>query len=124
MYIIRIENEKDGLGIFHSRNKSDKVFGNLYKFKSLTNRHHKLFPPPQYDKCIQRYPNSDEFCAFKSTKQMEEHITKHEIKKLIKSGFIILLIKINKNKCEIGEYQILFKKKDIISCTNITELYI
>lgn len=118
---IRIEHSIDGLGVFRSEyglfhNK------NNYKYRQFTVNRHNNFPTPRIDAGIYRYANKDEFCAFKSLDQLNKWFTKRELKHFISLGFNIYSLDLK--RCIIGEYQILFEKKNIINKNNISELFL
>ena len=123
--ILRIEH-KDGCGIFRSH-----VCVNLNDFDTFSERHndfdtfserHNDFPTPNEDMFILRYVEEDEFCAFKSIEQLQEWVTADEIKQFIKLNCKVLLIDVS--ECIVGEFQILYKKENIIQTKDISELFI
>lgn len=119
MLIVRIENENDGLGVFrsHVKNVDDlptELCRNIY-------HRHSRFPTPNKDKKLGSI-DSDEFCAFKSINQLKRWFTKKELVEINKIGFKILLLDVS--NYAIGTNQILYKKKDIISIIDISELFI
>ena len=113
--ILRIEH-KDGCGIFRSH-----VCVNLNDFDTFSERHND-FPTPNEDMFILRYVEEDEFCAFKSIEQLQEWVTADEIKQFIKLNCKVLLIDVS--ECIVGEFQILYKKENIIQTKDISELFI
>lgn len=120
--IIRIEH-KSGKGIFTTKvNRRGNYLDEKYKWANELIERHDKFPAPYEDILINRNIKEDEFCAFKSIEQLQEWITKDEIKRLSKHNFKVLLIDVS--ECVIGEYQILYKKTDIIQSKDITNLFI
>jgi hypothetical protein len=113
--ILRIEH-KDGCGIFRSY-----ASGCLVNAKTFHERHNN-FPSPKDDMFILRNVEDDEFCAFKSIEQLQEWVTADEIKQFIKLNCKVLLIDVS--ECIVGEYQILYKKENIIQTKDISELFI
>lgn len=123
MEIIRVQHRIDGNGIFNSRTKSGKARASMMvDWEILQKRHLDLFPPPYDDILIKRFPLREEFCAFKSINQFQEWVNKDEIAELIRLGFNVLLLDVS--TCVIGEYQILFKKKNVIKTKDITHLFL
>jgi len=120
--IIRIEH-KSGKGIFRARiNRRGDCLDDKFKWADKLFDRHSDFPTPYRDSLINRPIEEDEFCAFKSIEQLQEWITKDEIKKLSKHNFKVLIIDVS--ECIVGEYQILYKKTDIIQSGDITSLFI
>lgn len=123
MIAIRIENISDGVGLFRHKNACGKETSDN-GFNRLITRH-KKFPVPFMDNYTDNYnirKNVDDFfehvCAFKSVKDLSKWVTKCELIRLKKLNFRVYEFELN--ECHVGEYQILFKKKNIISKKDIT----
>jgi len=113
--ILRVE-YTDGWGIFRSQ-----AWRQLSNSEDFINRH-KEFPTPQYDAYIDREPDTDEFCAFKSIEQFQQWVTPTEIKELIKEGCKVLLLDVS--AWVTGEFQMLYRKENIVQSKDISELFI
>lgn len=118
---IRIEHPKDGNGIFHSFNGIYPVLRTLSNYSQFTDRH-SSFLSPREDKLINRWPERDEYCAFKSASQLKKWVSKKELKEFINLGFKVLELHIS--ECMIGEYQILYKKSNVYKTNDITSQFI
>ena len=124
--ILRIEHPETGYGIFTS---SSTEIGKLMKTGAdwLLDRayfydRHDKFPTPSHDHGLKPYIRClDDFCAFKSIEEFQQWILPEETKQFIKMGFKILLLDVS--ECMIGEYQVLFRKKNIIQSKDITHLF-
>ena len=117
--ILRVEHHKSGNGILRSRDKNRKYYSNRPRLRSLIYRHGD-FPNPFNDRLLGDV-NILEFCAFKSIDQFQEWVTKGEIKILISFGFKIYLIDVS--EARIGEYQVLYKKENILQSKDITNMF-
>jgi hypothetical protein len=119
--IYRIE-YTDGRGIWRAKiDEEDYVWETLSFKKDLENKHWDI-PNPYEDRNILRPPLRTEYFAFESIEQMNFWIEQSWYKELIEVGFKILAININ--EIIIGEYQVLFKKTDIISITDISNSFL
>lgn len=113
--IIRIEDTLTELGMFRSELVDE--LSNSGEFR----RRHGSFPTPYEDKKIGRFIEVDEFCAFQSIDQMLNWVTTAEIREFISLGADVLMLEVS--DCIVGEYQIIFKKEDIIKTTIINDLF-
>ena len=120
---IRIEHPDSGWGIW--RHQENMTVDNLSNFSEFNQRHSNFktigaelgnepFNLSYYER--QKY-----FCAFKSIKQLQQWVFQSEINEFITFGFRIY--KIKANNCLIGEDQIFFKKENIISKIDITNIF-
>lgn len=114
--ILRIEHSIERTGMF----KSSKGVYDISELNKLAERHDK-FPRPREDKKIGRFIKPDEFCAFKSVSQLQEWVTKEEVRILHEYGFVVLMIDVN--ECIEGECQILYRKEDIINQKDVTLMF-
>lgn len=124
MQAIRIEHAL-GWGMFRAEDKDgnyindEDIVGD--ELSEMFKRHYADFPIPQMDSGILREPEDDEFCAFKSLEQLDQWVTPDEIRELIKRGFTVFIIELE--EATIGEYQILYKKEDVLAKLEINDLY-
>jgi len=117
--VIRIEHES-GNGIWQARNEENRVIiTNLKCYPEISNRHSSI--PTPYEDDIYAFTESY-FCSFKSIPQLEEWVEREWIKEFVSVGFRVYMLEIS-NWLE-GNYQICFKKSDILSKKDITELFI
>jgi len=68
------------------------------------------------------YRDDDEFCAFKSIEEFNQWMEKSWIPELVNNGFKVLMIDVS--ECRIGEYQVVFKKENILQTKDITSLFL
>ena len=127
MIAIRIEIISDGVGLFRHKDVRGKETSNT-GFNRLITRH-KRFPVPFNDTYIDHYSVMrdvndffDHVCAFKSVKDLKKWVTRCELIRLKKLNFRVYELELK--SCHVGEYQILFKKKNIISKKDITDTLI
>ena len=113
--IVRIEHT-NGLGPYINSAYDNMVNNNWYE------KHNQHFPAPQTDPIINRRPNVDEHCAFKTIDQLQSLFEPEELKELITLEYNISLI--NVKDCIMGQTQVLYKKEDIISTEIINSLFI
>jgi len=89
---------------------------------SLLDRHLK-FPNIRDDKGLSNVTNKvSHFCAYKSIEQVQQWIMKDEIEHLVSKGCNILMLDVS--ECHEGEFQILFKKENIIQSKIINDLFL
>lgn len=126
MLIVRIEHE-DGNGIFRPRydqqgNRQRCSGSDLKGMEELDERHAQFNPPYRDGKEGGSLPmREDHFCAFKSIEQVQQWITKSEMKILLQNEYRVFLL--NVTECIEGKMQVLFRKEDIISKKDISELW-
>ena len=116
---IRIEHDC-GNGLFRAKNDDYTIINNL-SYDIYTNLviKHKQFPTPSKEGLdIEK----DEFCAFKSIEQIQQWIEPEWFNEIIKLGFKIYLLELS--SCKEGNSQIVFKKQNIRSKKDITELFL
>jgi len=125
--VVRIEHEKNGLGMFRSNAN--------YRMGDEFNMRHSRFPTPYNDTLVGigklsthngyldiRKDCKAWFCAFKSIEQMNEWVTPEEIKQLLNMGFKVFSI--TTEVYQEGEYQVIFSKEDIFTKNDITDLFL
>lgn len=119
--IIRIEHPSDGKGIWRSKDKDgDKYIDSLSNYWDFDARHCK-FPNPTYEGDVTGFIAGIHYCAFKSIEQLQEWVYKNEIKELLEMGFKVYMLDVS-NWLE-GNYQICYKKEDILQQKDISELF-
>lgn len=121
--IVRIEHKDSGIGIWNHYRKESPFKRSVEVINSyeLLRDRHLNFPRPFEETNLKGIFNRDYYCAFKSLDQLKEWIYDNEVKELIDQGFIILLIELN--DYHEGDYQIIFKKEDIITRKDITDIF-
>lgn len=119
--IIRIEHSTQGLGIWQAENEDCVSLCNSFSFYSEFSKKHNDFPTPREDNMINRVIKGDEFCAFKSIEQLQQWIEKDWWSEIFDKGFKVLMIDVI--TCVEGEYQILYKKEDILQTKDISSLF-
>ena len=108
--IVRIEDSK-GIGICRSKLADNLIDEIVYKVM-------RDFRSPLNDPGINRYPKTNEYCAFRSLRQLKSLYSKEDLQYLQSAGFKIYLISIE--KYTLGKRQVLFRKVDIIKKELIT----
>lgn len=119
--IIRIEHPRDGNGIWQATSKEGNWYYWSFSFRSSLVAKHNNFPTPDEDSLIDRCIEKDEFCAFKSIEQIQQWIDKSWWNEIFKAGFKVLMLDVS--ECVVGEYQILFKKENILQVKDISNLF-
>jgi|GEM_PF-3078167 len=122
MQFIRVEHPYSGKGIWNAKNEKSKRFISYLSNEQVFSNRHKEFPNPYRDEGLENFIENVHFCGFKSIEQMNEWIFKNELKEFISMGFKIYSI--TTSKCLIGQYQICYKKEDILSKEDITSLFL
>jgi hypothetical protein len=117
----RIQHPLDGYGIFTSKALKSFDFPEL---DVLICRHLNTFPNPHDDKGITDiFP--DEYCAFKSIKQIREVIFPEELDVLINDiGYRVYELVFDCYDYLEGEYQITFKRENVVEMNDITEAFL
>ena len=111
--IIRIEHPGDGIGIWADRHY------NAFSFYPEMEDLHDSFPNP-----IQEGYNlgEDEYCATISVAQFQKWLLPEWMDELIhKYGFKIYLLTMK--TCVVLKHQVVYRKEDIISSTDISSLF-
>jgi len=117
--IIRVEHT-DGAGMFVSY-YHDLINYRTYKVSEICwpiAERHNSFNNPKEDGLI---IEDDDFCAYKSIEYIQEWIKPEEFQVLFDNDYSVYLIEVS--DCQIGRDNVLFKKKDIISKTDISSLF-
>lgn len=117
--IVRIEH-KNGNGIWRAVNENGDCIIDFTSFYEEICDKHEYFPTP-YEEGLNIDMTVD-FCAFKSIPQLEQWVEREWLQELFDNDFKVLLLEV-KNWKE-GEYQILFRKEDIISSKDISSLFL
>lgn len=115
--IIRIEHNC-GNGLWRAANINRSYYRELSFYDELIKKH-KNFPLPcEEGLSIQE----DDYCAFKTIEQLQKWIEPEWFEEIIKLGFKIWMIDVSdyKESC----HQILYRKINITSKKDITELFI
>lgn len=115
MLAVRYEHPETGKGIWHHYPRGQ--YDHPSELYDLGDRYNDFNSPDEDGIELEK----DDFCAFKNIKQIREWITKEEHEFLLKEGFRVLYLKLSNFK--MGKlHQICFKKKDIISQKDISDL--
>ncbi len=120
--IYRIEHPASGFGMW--RHYSEFIGERLHRsgFHFLDSRHGN-FPTPTRDSGIYfGFIVGTHFCAYNSLEDLCRWVTKHEIKRLAKRGFKVY--QIEAKRTIKGQYQTIYRKKDIKSIIDITNTLI
>jgi hypothetical protein len=120
--IVRIEYRGDdkseyGSGLFQSG-----IYNNLSNFWEFNDRHMR-FPLP-FEDTPSLNINKDKkewFCAFKTMEQMNDWVTKEEVKEFIELDCVVLILDVT--EYQEGEHQIIFTKESIIDSKDVTNLF-
>lgn len=117
--ILRVEHPYDGKGIWRSKDENEcyRVL-KLSRYIAFSQRHCK-FSTPEHDNLPM---DLEHFCAFKSIEEFQKWVNPTEIKEFINMGFKVLLIDVS--TCFVGEFQIIFKKENILQTKDISNLFI
>jgi len=117
--IVRLE-YTDGNGVFRANNNEGARIKYHHSQWDIIEARHDLFPTPWEDTI--RGFNDSHYCAFKSIEQLQQWLTVEEIKEFITLGFKVLMLDVH-TYLE-GEYQICFKKEDILQSKDISSLFV
>ena len=120
MLIYRIEGPT-GNGVFtevNTLNNNFLIYNSIFA-NEIQDRHCE-FPTPINDSLLLRNPKKNEFCAFYNIEDLLKWFNKKELKSLINLGFNILELDVI--NCELGEFQVLYKKEYIITQTIINNI--
>jgi len=124
MQIIRIEHS-DGQGLFMSYifNEEGEETGRRFYvvsnlLYSVSQRHNDFHTPEEEGLILIR---GVDFCAYKSLEQLNQWIMPEELKIIINHGFSVYMIEID--IFQQGNHQIVYKKKDILTKTDISSLF-
>ncbi len=117
--IVRIEHIS-GNGIWQSYvdGDIDRPFYDEFSFSSELKSKHVYMNTPQEDGLDM---TSQHYCAFKSIEQMNQWIEKEWYKELFEHDFKVLSIQVSDYQESMD--QVIFKKRDIISSTDISDLF-
>jgi len=132
--IIRIEHPSDGIGIFTTRNKGER----MWKYTSEDHKtnpvcifdyspssigefvfRHRDFPMAEID--CEGFIIDEHYCAYISVEQVQQWIMPEELNQLIDLGFRIYILDIS--QWIEGKYQIAYKKEHILQQKDITSLF-
>ncbi len=113
MNAIRIEHPVDGLGLWMSKRIS------YYDMRVLDKRHMKY--PTAKEEFETKFDEHIHYCAYKSISQVHEWIKPLDFEPIKDAGFQIWLLDLS--ECLVGNFQIVFEKKHIITRKNISSLF-
>jgi hypothetical protein len=119
--IIRIEHSS-GWGIFRAHDGDYNVIAKQFTFWEDLLEKHRDFPTPSNDDLIDRWIEDYEFCAFKSIEQIHNWFDKEWFSEMTTLGFKVLMLDVS--ECIIGEYQVLYKKENVLQSKDITNLFL
>lgn len=129
--LIRVEHA-DGYGMF--RRKEDRYILGKCKNTDQMRELHCDFPTPTKDNGFKYLDLSWEefdrfmegkFCAFKTLDQFYQWVIKDELTWLLKNhDFKVITIEIDDKYIWEGEYQVLYRKEDVMYVENITSLFL
>lgn len=119
MTIIRIEHP-NGWGLWRTQIDGQYLIETASCHDALSDKHYN-FPTPFHDEGLGKY-DTNEFCAFKTIDSLQEWVEPEWMKEIISIGFKVLMIDVS--TCRVGEYQILYKKENILQTKDITSLFI
>lgn len=120
--LVRIEHE-DGIGMFQTHNRfkdGERREHFIMHHKRAIGERHEEFNTPWQDGLP--FIPGEHFCAYKSIDQLQQWVMKDEFELLFKLGYSVYLIEVS--DCQIGKDQIIFRKEDIVSKTNINQLFV
>lgn len=118
MTIIRIEHNC-GEGLWKAENQYCEPIWRSFSFQGKLMEKHDAFPTPTQDNLT---IEGDEYCAFKSIEQIQQWIEPEWFNEIIEMGFTIWMIDVS--ECKEGKFQVVFKKENILSRKDITELFL
>lgn len=122
--VIRIEYPLDGIGMFmtYLPNGFKRKIKPLDEFCISAFRRHYEFNSPIQDGLDRQKDFKEWFCSYKSIEQLQQWITSNELKKIIKKGYVVLMLDIT--EYQEGMDQIIYTKESIKSSKDITQLFI
>ena len=123
--LIRIEHPESGNGIWrHFDKQGHRTCLNLSNYDEFEDRHrsfatlrselNSIFAMDYLDMLVY-------FCGFKSIEQLQQWVYQSEINEFVSFGFRIYKIEVN--NCLMGDYQVFFKKDNIVSKIDITDIF-
>ena len=110
MQVIRIEHPSDGKGIFTN---DHLVIGErewLYRHSSMETAWE-----------INGFQREVHYCAYKSIEELQRWLTGEELKRIVESGFHILLLEVT--EFIVAPNQVLYTKTSIIDTRLINDLF-
>ena len=116
--IVRIEHT-DGWGMFRWNTATGDRYtvGDSAETMGMYEKH-SVRPTPFADGIDRK---EDMFCAFETLETFNGLIDKDELKYLFSQGFKVLLITVK--KYVRGNYQVCYKKQDVLTTTDISSLF-
>ena len=122
--VIRIEYPLDGIGMFmtYLPNGFKRKIKPLDEFCISAFRRHYEFNSPIQDGLDRQKDFKEWFCSYKSIEQLQQWIISNELKKIIKKGYVVLMLDIT--EYQEGMDQIIYTKESIKSSKDITQLFI
>jgi hypothetical protein len=110
-YIYRIEDSL-GVGIYFSK-LIYWLFNDNEEVDQIRQNHIGLkCPQEEHELDCTIYPQ--EYCAFKSTKDLVRFMTPKGLEYLVNLGFLVKELVVHKDRCRFGDHQVLFEKAGII----------
>lgn len=122
--VIRIEYPLDGIGMFmtYLPNGFKRKIKPLDEFCISAFRRHYEFNSPIQDGLDRKKDFKEWFCSYKSIEQLQQWLKPDELKKIIKKGYVVLMLDIT--EYQEGMDQIIYTKESIKSFKDITQLFI
>lgn len=122
--VIRIEYPLDGIGMFmtYLPNGFKRKIKPLDEFCISAFRRHYEFNSPIQDGLNRQKDFKEWFCSYKSIEQLQQWLKPDELKKIIKKGYVVLMLDIT--EYQEGMDQIIYTKESIKSFKDITQLFI
>lgn len=122
--VIRIEYPLDGIGMFmtYLPNGFKRKIKPLDEFCISAFRRHYEFNSPIQDGLNRQKDFKKWFCSYKSIEQLQQWLKPDELKKIIKKGYVVLMLDIT--EYQEGMDQIIYTKESIKSFKDITQLFI
>lgn len=124
--VLRLEHN-DGSGIFTSYINGEHREYNPWSVachEDVSSRHQQFKDPykEEFSSDIYVFIEGLHFCAYKSIEQFQDWIHKDEFAQYYAHGIKAYILELS--DCFIGIDQVLFKKSDVISKTDVSELFI
>lgn len=112
--------ERRGNGIFRPSNRS--IYNSAIAKRTYARHNNGNFPLPEDENLNMFKYYKDWFCAYKTIEQLQAWVHKDEIDFFISKGFKVLMLDVT--EYQQGEMQVIFTKESIISCKDVTSLFV